>query len=95
METETSSTSSHFKGATPFKVQVNFDIPLFEGRIDSYALEKWLKLLEGYYSVQSFFESKKMTFVLFKVLPHVRFWWEGYRDGYTEDESTSFRREPT
>jgi hypothetical protein len=28
---EASSTRNHFKGATPFKVQVNFDIPLFEG----------------------------------------------------------------
>jgi hypothetical protein len=41
-----------FGGVTPFKVQVNFDIPLFEGQIDAYALEKWLNLLEGYYSVQ-------------------------------------------
>jgi hypothetical protein len=27
----TPSTSSHFRGATPFKVQVNFDIHLIEG----------------------------------------------------------------
>jgi hypothetical protein len=49
---EASSTRSHFASATPFKVQVNFDIPLFEGQIDADALEKWLNLLEGYYSVQ-------------------------------------------
>jgi hypothetical protein len=49
---EAPSTSNHFGGATPFKVQVNFDIPLFEGQIDAYALEKWLNLLEGYYSIQ-------------------------------------------
>ena len=30
MVTKESSTSIHFGGATPFKVQVNFDIPLFE-----------------------------------------------------------------
>jgi hypothetical protein len=29
--TEASSTRSHFESETPFKVQVNFDIPLFEG----------------------------------------------------------------
>ena len=29
-----SASSSHFGGATPFKVQVNFDIPIFDGRID-------------------------------------------------------------
>jgi hypothetical protein len=52
---EASSTSNHFASATPFKVQVNFDIPLFEGQIDADALEKWLNLLEGYYSVQKKF----------------------------------------
>jgi hypothetical protein len=30
-EIEEYSTRIHFRGATPFKVQVNFDIPLFEG----------------------------------------------------------------
>ena len=35
--TDAPSTSSHFGGATPFKVQVNFDIPLFEGKIDANA----------------------------------------------------------
>jgi hypothetical protein len=33
----------------PCNVQVNFDIPLFEGLIDTNALEKWLSLLKGYY----------------------------------------------
>jgi hypothetical protein len=28
---EESSTRNHFTSVTPFKVQVNFDIPLFEG----------------------------------------------------------------
>jgi hypothetical protein len=32
---EAPSTNSHFRGVTPFKVQVNFDIPLFEGQIDT------------------------------------------------------------
>jgi len=30
---DTTSSSGHFRGATPFKVQVIFDIPLFEGQI--------------------------------------------------------------
>jgi hypothetical protein len=46
--TEASLTRSHFKSETPFKVQVNFDIPLFEGQIDADALEKWLNLPDGY-----------------------------------------------
>jgi hypothetical protein len=32
---------------TPFKVQVNFDIPLFEGLIDADVVNKWLNLLKG------------------------------------------------
>jgi hypothetical protein len=31
MVVEASSTNNHFRGVAPFKVQVNFDIPLFEG----------------------------------------------------------------
>jgi hypothetical protein len=78
VETEASLTRSHFASAKPFKVQVNFDIPLFEGQIDANALEKWLNLLEGYYFVQYFSDSEKITFTLLKALPHVRAWWEGY-----------------
>ena len=49
-----SSTSSRFRDATPFKVQVNFDIPLFEVHIDADTLNKWLNVLEGYLSVHNF-----------------------------------------
>jgi hypothetical protein len=49
-----SSSSSLFGDASPFKVQVNFDILVFEGQIDADALEKWLNLLEGYFSVHNF-----------------------------------------
>jgi len=48
MESETPLTSIHFGGVTPFKVQVKFDIHLFEGQIDEDFLEKWLNILEGY-----------------------------------------------
>ena len=37
--TNASSTSSRFEDANPFKVQVNFDITLFEGHIDADALD--------------------------------------------------------
>ena len=83
------------EGTTPFKVHVNFDIPLFEGHIDADALDKWLNLLEGYYSVQFFFDGENITFTLLKSLPHVRYWWEGYWERYITDESTLFGREPT
>ena len=41
----TSASNSHSRGATPFKVQVNFDIPIFEGQIDADAVDRWLNLL--------------------------------------------------
>jgi len=44
------STSNIYSGsATPFKVQVNFDIPIFEGQIDVNAIDKWLNILERYF----------------------------------------------
>jgi hypothetical protein len=55
----TSSSRGHFGSTSPFKVQVNFDIPIFEGQIDANALEKWLTLLEGYFSVHNFFRQRK------------------------------------
>jgi hypothetical protein len=73
-----SSSSGHFGGTSPFKVQVNFDIPVFEGQIDADALDKWLNLLEGYFSVHNFSEKEKITFALLKALPHVKHWWETY-----------------
>ena len=92
---EASLTRIHFTSETPFKVQVNFGIRLFEGQIDVDALEKQLNLLEGYYSVQKISDSENITFVLLKSLPHVRAWWEGYQERYTADESMPIGREPT
>ena len=35
-----SAPNSHSGGTTPFKVQVNFDIPVFEGQIDADAVDR-------------------------------------------------------
>jgi hypothetical protein len=74
---EASSSSGH---ATPFKVHVNFDIPLFEGLIDADVVDKWLNLLEGYFSVHNFSDREKITFSLLKVIPHVKDWWDTYSE---------------
>jgi hypothetical protein len=50
----TGDTSSLNGGTAPFKVQINFDIPIFEGQIDADVVDKWLNLLEGYFSVHKF-----------------------------------------
>jgi hypothetical protein len=78
IETGAYSSSGHFGGTSPFKVQVNFDILVFEGQIDADALEKWLNLLEGYFFVHNFSYREKITFALLKALPHVKHWWETY-----------------
>jgi hypothetical protein len=87
--------SNHFGGTNPFKVQINFDIPVFEGQIDVDALEKWLNLLEGYFSVHNFFDRENITFTLLKALPHVKHWWETYCEKISTEESGMFEAEPT
>jgi hypothetical protein len=42
----TGNTSSSSGGATPFKVQINSNIPIFEGHIDADVIDKWLNLVE-------------------------------------------------
>ena len=80
-----SSMSSRF--ANPFKVQVNFDIPLFEGQIDVDALDNWLNVLEGYFSVHNFSNREKITFALLKAVPHVQNWWGTYWEKISSKES--------
>ena len=50
-----STSSSHSGGANPFKLQLKFDIPIFEGQIDVDFVDRWLNLLEEYLLVQYFF----------------------------------------
>jgi hypothetical protein len=90
-----SSSSDHFGGTSPFKVQVNFDIPVFEGQIDADALDKGLNLLESYFSVHNFSDKEKITFALLKALPHVKYWWETYWEQSSTEESGIYGAEPT
>jgi hypothetical protein len=92
---DASSSSSRFGDASPFKVYVNFDIPVFEGQIDVDALEKWFNLLEGYFSVHNFFDRENITFALLKDVPHVKYWWETYWEQNSTKESRIFGAEPT
>ena len=67
-----STSNNHSGGTTPFKVQVNFDIPIFEGQIYADVIDRWLNLLEGYFSVHGFFDWEWIIFSLLKVAPHVK-----------------------
>jgi hypothetical protein len=72
-----------------------FDIPLFEGLIDVDVVDKWLNLLEVYFSVHNFFDREKITFALLKAIPHVKYWWETYSEQRVMEESTIFVVAPT
>jgi hypothetical protein len=54
----TSDASTSSGRATPFKLQINFDIPISEGQIDVDVIDKWLNLLEGYFFPQLFRQRK-------------------------------------
>jgi hypothetical protein len=86
----TSDTSSSSRGTTPFKVQINFDIPIFEGQIDVDAVDKWLNLLEGYFSVHNFLNREKITFALLKDVPHVKDWWKTFCEQNEIEEPSLF-----
>jgi hypothetical protein len=64
--------NSHSGGATPFKVQINFDIPIFEGQIDANGIDRWLNFLEGYFLVHEFSDGEMIIFALLKSAPHVK-----------------------
>ena len=70
-----SASKNHSGGATPFKVKVNFEIPIFEGQIDEYVVDRCLNLLEEHFSVHDFFDWEKIIFALIKAAPHVKDWW--------------------
>ena len=77
------------------EVQVNFDILIFEGQIDADALDKWLNMLEGYFSVYDFSDRENISFSLLKDIPHVKDWWETHYEKTSTEESGFFGTEPT
>jgi hypothetical protein len=86
----TGDASSSNGGGAPFKVQINFDIPIFEGHIDADVVDKWLNLLEGYFSVHNFSNRENITFALLKVVPHVKDWWETFCEQNETEEPSLF-----
>jgi hypothetical protein len=90
-----SSSRGHFGGTSTFKVQVNFYIRIFEGKIDVNSLEKWLNLLEVYFFVHIFSDKEKITFSLLKDIPHVKHWWETYWEKSSTKEYGIYGVDPT
>jgi hypothetical protein len=86
----TCNASSSSGGSAPFKVQINFDIPIFEGRIDTDAVDKWLNLLKGYFCVHKFLKRENITFSLLKVVPHVKYSWETFCEQKEREKTSLF-----
>jgi hypothetical protein len=78
--------SSLSGGVVPFKVQINFNILIFEGKIDADVVDKWLNMLEGYFFVHNFSNRENITFALLKVIPHVKYWWETFYEKNATEE---------
>ena len=95
LPTSGSASNIHSGGATPFKVQVNFDIPIFEGQIDVDVIDRWLNLLEGYFLVHDFSDWERISFPLLKATPHVKDWWEAYWEQQGEWEPSLSSATPT
>jgi hypothetical protein len=58
-------------------------------------VDKWLNLLEGYFSVHNFYGRERITFSFLKVVPHVNDWWDTYSKQRAIEESTIFLVSPT
>ena len=95
IKTLVSSSRRNFGGTTYFKVQFNFYIHVFEGKIDVDALGKWLNLIEVYFFVDNFSDRGKITFALLKALPHVKHWWETYWEKISIEDSGIYGVDPT
>jgi hypothetical protein len=49
-----------------------------------------LNLLEGYFSFHNFSNREKVTFALLKAIPHVKDWWETFREQKETEEPSLF-----
>jgi hypothetical protein len=86
----TGDASSSSGGVDPFKVQINFDVPIFKGQIDVDARDKWLNLVEGHFFVHNFSNKENITLSLLKVIPHVKDWWEKFCEQKETKEPSLF-----
>lgn len=76
LESRGSQINPPFIGYTLFKVQVNFDIPTFQGKIDVDVVDDWVSKPEMYFSFNKFLDEEKITFSLLKDENHVKDSWE-------------------
>ena len=59
-------------------MQVNFNIPTFQGEIDAETVDDKLPKLERYFCVNNFSDIEKVNFSLLKDENHVKLVWEAH-----------------
>ena len=68
-------------------MQVNFNIPTFQGRIDVDAIDDCFSKLERYFCVNNFSDIEKINFALIKAKNHVKLAWEVHLTTEETEES--------
>lgn len=86
----TNDASSSSGGTAPFKVEINFNIPIFEGQIDVDVVDKWSNLIEWYFSIHNVSNRENITFSLLKFVPRVKDWWETFSEKKEIEEPSLF-----
>ena len=86
------SCNMHFGGATHFKLQAKFEIPLFQVHIDTNALVEWLNVL---LLISKKIGSENITFTHIKSFSHEKYWWDDCWDRDVRDDSTTYMATPT
>ena len=79
----------HSDKISPFKVQVNLDIPNLERNIDMESVDNWVQQLESYYAVNQFSEAEKITIASLKMSTSVHCWWENLSTKIEKEEDPS------
>ena len=63
----------HSDKISPFKVQMDLDIPNLEGNIDMESVNNWVQQLESYYAANQLFEAKNITIASLKMSTSVHY----------------------
>ena len=58
--------------------------------MDADVVDKWLNLVEGYFSIHKFSNRENITLVLLKAVPHVKDWWETFYEQKEIEEPSLF-----
>ena len=68
-----SSMRPHTDKISPFKAQMNMDIPNLEGKFNIESIENWVQQIESYYSMNQHTKAEKITIASLKMSTSVHY----------------------